>query len=76
MLKIESISDFWELLTKAVELAESLWSAYQGAGEDKKAWVVELINTHVDIPFVPLESLEAQIIGTLVDLAVELVINK
>ena len=75
MLEIKSLSDFWAILTSAVELAEALWSAYQGAGDDKRAWVVELINDKVDVPYVP-EAIEAEFIGLLVDLAVDLVINK
>ena len=74
-LSIDKLSDFWAIITQAVELAETLWSAYQGAGADKKAWVVELINSKVDVPYIP-EVIEGEFIGLLVDLAVDLVINK
>jgi hypothetical protein len=73
-ISISNLSDLWEILKKAVELAEILWSSYQGAGEDKKAFVVDLINGKLDIPLVP-EAIEEQLIGALVDLVVELVIN-
>ncbi len=36
-LSIENISDFWEILANAVELAESLWAGFQGAGDKKKS---------------------------------------
>lgn len=74
-LSIENISDFWEILANAVELAESLWSGFQGAGDEKKEFVVDLINAKIDVPYIP-EIIEGQFIGLLVDLAVELVINK
>ena len=74
-LSIDKLSDFWSIITQAVQLAETLWAAYQGAGEDKKAWVVDLINSKVDVPYIP-EVIEGEFIGLLVDLAVDLVINK
>ena len=73
-LSIDNLSDLWEILKSAVELAEGLWSGFEGAGEDKRAWCIEILNSKIDVPLVP-ESLEGEIIGLLIDLAVSVFIN-
>ena len=74
-MSITNITDLVSLVVDLVKAAETLWSGYAGAGEDKKEWVVTTINTAVNIPYLP-EAIEAQIISICVDMVVELVINR
>lgn len=61
------------ILTKAVWLAEEMFPE-PGAGPQKKAWVVEFINSKVDIPGIG-ERMEERILKIVVDVVVALVIN-
>ena len=61
------------ILTKAVWLAEEMFPE-PGAGEKKKAWVIEFINERVDLPGLS-ERLEERILKIVVDVVVALVIN-
>lgn len=72
---IGNVTDLVALLVDLVKAAETLWSGYAGAGEEKKAWVVAIINDKVDIPYLH-ESIEERIIAICVDMVVELVINR
>ena len=73
-LSIDNLGDLWEILRNVVELAEGLWAGFEGAGEDKRAFCVDLLNEKINIPLVP-EALEGEIIGLLIDLAVSVFIN-
>ena len=74
-LSINNLSDLWDILKNVVELAEALWIDFDGAGEDKRAWAVDLLNEKINIPLVP-DALEGEIIGLFIDLAVSVFINK
>jgi len=74
-LSINNLSDLWDILKNVVELAEGLWAGFDAAGEDKRAFCVDLLNEKINIPLVP-EALEGEIIGLFIDLAVSVFINK
>ena len=65
-LSIDNLGDLWEILRNV--------AGFEGAGEDKRAWAVDLLNEKINIPLVP-EALEGEIIGLLIDLAVSVFIN-
>tara|TARA_R110000824_G_scaffold88655_1_gene217893 strand:- start:3026 stop:3256 length:231 start_codon:yes stop_codon:yes gene_type:complete len=73
-VSIDNLSDLWDILKNVVELAEGLWAGFDGAGADKRAWAVDLLNEKINIPLVP-EALEGEIIGLFIDLAVSVFIN-
>lgn len=59
------------ILTGAVRLAEEIFPE-AGQGARKKKWVVEFINSKIDIPGIG-ERLEARVLSILVDVVVSLV---
>ena len=63
-----------KFILSAIEQAETLYEGYVKAGEDKKAYAVTLVNEKVNIPFIG-EKTEAAIIGVIIDIIVDLVLN-
>jgi ABC-type iron transport system FetAB ATPase subunit len=62
---------FTKLFSKvqmAVKLAEEIFG--EGTGEQKRTWVINTLNKHIDIPLLP-ENTEALILGLLIDLVVD-----
>ena len=62
------------LATRAVEMAEELFPE-PGAGAKKRKWVVEFLNDKINIPGIG-EGMEERMLALLVDVVVDLVINK
>lgn len=73
-VKLSDLSQIIGVVVSTVEAAEVIWSDYTGAGEAKKEYVVNALNKYINIPFIG-ESLEAKVLGLVVDIVVELVIN-
>jgi hypothetical protein len=65
-LKLRGLSRTIQQLVRTAELLHP----GEKTGEEKRAWVVSLLNKRVDIPFLN-EDQESIIIGALVDLAVD-----
>jgi len=62
------------LAVRAVEMAEELFPE-PGAGAKKRKWVVEFLNDKINIPGIG-EGMEERMLALLVDVVVDLVINK
>lgn len=73
-LDLTDLSSILDVVINLVKTAESLWSDYNGAGEAKKEFCVQTLNTYIDVPLLG-EGLEGKIIGIIVDIVVEFVIN-
>ena len=68
-----NISDLRKVLVRAVQMAEVLFPD-AGSGAEKREWVVDTINAKLDIPFLS-ERQESLILGIIVDVIVDLVLN-
>ena len=73
-VKLKNVKSFARTVRNAIELAEELYSNYEKAGSKKREFVVELLNSKLDLPFLS-EKIEAYIFGLIVDVAVELWLN-
>jgi len=62
------------LAARAVEMAEEVFPE-PGAGAKKRKWVVEFLNDKINIPGIG-EGMEERMLALLVDVVVDLVINK
>ena len=68
-----NISDLRKVLVRAVQMAEVLFPD-AGSGAEKREWVVDFVNERLDIPFLS-EHQESLILGIIVDVIVDLVLN-
>jgi|TARA_Y100000310_G_scaffold20233_1_gene19732 hypothetical protein len=67
------LKDLGKVLKQAIQMAEVLFPD-AGSGAEKREWVVDLVNEKLDIPFLN-ERQESQLLGILIDVLVDLVLN-
>ena len=68
------MKDLGKVLKSAIEMAEVIFPR-EGSGPSKREFVVDLINSKIDIPLIT-ESQEKMILGILVDVVCSLVLSK
>jgi hypothetical protein len=69
-VRLRNIKKVATTILNAIRTAEDLYSEYDQAGAEKKAWVVSTLNKKFDIPFIG-EKTEEKILGVLVDIVCE-----
>ena len=67
------LRDLGKVLKQAIQMAEVLFPD-AGSGAEKREWVVDLVNDRLDIPFLN-ERQESQLLGIIIDVLVDLVLN-
>ena len=68
------MKDLGKVLKSAIEMAEVIFPR-EGSGPAKREFVVDLINSKIDIPLIT-ESQEKLLLGVLVDVVCSLVLSK
>lgn len=68
------MKDLGKVLKSAIEMAEVIFPD-QGTGPTKREFVVDLVNSKIDIPLIT-EAQEKVILGILVDVVCSLVMSK
>jgi len=61
-----------QVLTHAIHMAEELFDDVPKSGAEKKAWVVDFANEHIDMPWIN-ERQEERVLSVLVDVLVSMV---